>query len=309
MTQSDDAALEEGGVPSATGLVAIAVLAAIWGLSIPFTKLGLETLPPMTLTALRFATALPPLFLLSLRKGLPMQALPRVALLGVIGISVGQVAQTLGIEGTSASVGAILSATIPLFVVIFATLRLRQRVTVRQMVGLLVAFAGIAIVASSSGGDTESAAQTSIAGVSWMLVSSVAIAFYYVWSVEVTRDYGTPAVAAWSTAFGLLALLPWTVWETSRVPVVLTLQGMAVAAYLGVFVTAAGLYLWLFLLRTVPAVVATSVQYLHPIIGIMVGAAMFGDRLGLLFAIGVALILGGLALVVVVVPPRRTSDS
>lgn len=289
--------------PALASVGAIVTLAVIWGLSIPFTKLGLETLPPLTLTALRFATALPPLFLLSMRRRLPARALPRVALLGIIGISVGQVAQTLGIEGTSASVGAILSATIPVFVVVFAALRLRQKVTPRQMLGLVAAFAGIALIASGAGGDAASTSRNSVAGVLWMLLSSVAIAFYYVWSVELTRDYGTPAVATWSTAFGLLALLPVAGWEMSRVTVHLTTEGFAVSAYLGVFVTAAGLYLWLHLLRTVPAVIATSVQYLHPVIGILVGAAMFEDSLGLSFAIGVSLILGGLALVVT--PSRR----
>lgn len=280
----------------ASSLGAILLLAVIWGLSIPLTKLGLETLPPMTLTTLRFATALPVMFVLSLRQRLPLSAVPRVALLGIIGISVGQVAQTFGIEGTSASVGAILSATIPVFVVAFAALRLRQIVTLRQLFGLLAAFAGIALVAIAAGGETAAVQQSSLSGIVWMIVSSIAIAFYYVWSVELTRDYGTPAVAAWSTLFGFLALLPWTVTEALSGPVSLTAQGLAVAVYLGVFVTAAGLFLWLYLLRTVPAVVATSVQYLHPVIGIVVGSAIFGDTLGMAFAAGVVLILGGLAL-------------
>lgn len=280
---------------------AILVLALIWGLSIPLTKLGLESLPPLTLTALRFASALPPLFLLAFRQRLPKKALPRVALLGLIGISIGQVAQTLGVGGTSASVGAILSATIPVFVVVFAALRLRQRVTTRQMLGLFLAFAGIALVATGSDGGGPS--QNTLTGIVWMLVSSVAIAFYYVWSVELTQEYGTPAVAAWSTLFGLIALLPWTFWELSGVKPGLNPVNISIAAYLGVFVTAIGLYLWLYLLRTVPAVVATSVQYLHPIIGIIVGAMMFGDGLGLPFGLGVTLILSGLALVVA--PEKR----
>lgn len=280
----------------ASSVGAILLLAVIWGLSIPLTKLGLETLPPMTLTALRFATALPVMFALTLRQRLPLSAIPRVALLGIIGISVGQVAQTFGIEGTSASVGAILSATIPVFVVAFAALRLRQIVTPRQLLGLLAAFAGIAVVAMASGGEAAPVQQSSLTGIVWMIVSSIAIAFYYVWSVELTRDYGTPAVAAWSTLFGFLALLPWTVTEALSEPVILTAKGFAVAVYLGVLVTAAGLFLWLYLLRTVPAVVATSVQYLHPVIGIVVGAAIFGDTLGMAFAAGVVLILGGLAL-------------
>lgn len=281
---------------------AILVLALIWGLSIPLTKLGLESLPPLTLTALRFASALPLLFLLSLRQRLPRRALVRVALLGLIGISIGQVAQTLGVVGTSASVGAILSATIPVFVVVFAALRLRQRVTALQMVGLVLAFGGIALVAAGS--EDDGLSRNTLTGIVWMLLSSVAIAFYYVWSVELTEEHGTPAVAAWSTLFGFIALLPWTIWELSGARPDLTPLNIGVAAYLGVFVTAVGLYLWLYLLRTVPAVVATSVQYLHPIIGILVGAMMFGDTLGLPFGLGVTLILSGLALVVV--PARRS---
>lgn len=295
------AALEPKPAPGRREIVAILALAAIWGLSIPLTKLGLATTPPLTLTAMRFAAALPPLFLLSRGRLPPRPALLRVFLLGVVGISVGQVAQTLGIEGTSASVGAILSATIPIFVVMFAALRLRQRVTPRQMLGLLAAFGGIALVAAGSG-EGAAAGRTTLAGVGWMLLSSVAIAFYYVWSVELTRDYGTPTVAAVSTLAGLLALAPFAAWEMAHTPVTLTTSGLAVAAYLGVLVTAAGLYLWLYLLNTVEAVVATTVQYLHPIIGIVVAAFMFGDALGASFAVGVGLILGGLALALA---PRR----
>jgi drug/metabolite transporter (DMT)-like permease len=257
----------------------------------------------MTLTALRFAVAVPLLFIFAFRRRLSMLALPRIALLGIIGISVGQVAQTFGVAGTSASVGAILSATIPVFVVIFAALRLGQNVTRRQMLGLVAAFLGIALVASAPGAGIP-AVESTPSGIIWMLVSSIAIAFYYVWSFELTRQYGAPAVAAWSTLFGFLALLPWTAWEMSRVPVRPTVEGLAVAAYLGVFVTAAGLFLWLRLLRTVPAVIAASVQYLHPVVGIVVAAAMFGDDLGLFFAGGVVLILGGLALVAAPGRPR-----
>lgn len=64
--------------------------------------------------------------------------------------------------------------------------------------------------------------------------------------------------------------------------------------YLGIMVT----LLWLYLLRTVPARVAASVQYLQPIFGIAAASAMFDDQLGLMFAADVVLILGGLALAV-----------
>lgn len=273
------------------------LLAVMWGLSIPTTKLGLETLPPLTLTAMRFAIAVPLLFLFAAgRQRLAWRALPRAAALGILGIGVGQVAQAFGIQGTAASVGTIISATIPVFVVVFAALRLKQPVTGRQKIGLLAAFAGIALVAFGHG--QGEVLRSSVSGAAWMLLSAAAIAFYYVWSVELTRDYGTAAVAAWSTLFGFLALLPWAGWEARHTPVHVTAQGVGVAAYLGVMVSVAGLFLWLHILRTVPTPVAASVQYLQPVFGIAAASAMFGDRLGALFAMGVVLILGGLALAV-----------
>ncbi|MGA0598058.1 DMT family transporter [Enterovirga sp. CN4-39] len=291
-----------GGLPgglSARSVAAMLLLAVMWGLSIPVTKLGLETMPPLTLTALRFVVAVPLLFLLVVgRQRLPWRAFPSVAALGILGISVGQVAQSFGVQGTSASAGTIISATIPVFVVIFAAFRLKQAVTARQQVGLVAAFAGIALVAIGNGPEGAQAASTSLSGAVWLLLSAVAVAFYYVWSVELTDEFGTTTVAAWSTLVGFLAMLPFAAWEASHTPFHVTAQALWAGAYLGVAVTVAGLFLWLHLLRTVPARVAASVQYLQPVVGILAASLMFGDRLGLFFALGVLLILGGLGLAV-----------
>ncbi|PZP38522.1 MAG: EamA family transporter, partial [Azospirillum brasilense] len=190
------------------------LLAVMWGLSIPVTKLGLQTTDPMTLTAMRFAVAVPLLlFLVVGRQPLPWRALPRVAGLGVVGIGVGQVAQTFGVAGTSASVGTIISATIPIFIVVFAALRLGQAVSGWQRLGMLAAFGGIALVALGQDHGAAAASSSSLGGGACVLLSAVAVAFYYVWSVELTREFGTASVAAWSTLFGFVALLPWAGWE------------------------------------------------------------------------------------------------
>src|SRR5215471_2831100 len=284
---------------SVKSVSAMLLLVVMWGLSIPLTKLGLLTLPPLTLTALRFVIAMPLLCLCAMgRPRLPWRALPNVAALGVVGIGVGQGAQALGVEGTSASVGTLISATIPVFVVMFAAVRLRQPVTGRQQVGLLVAFLGMALVASGHGQETGVALDASLVGAAWMLLSALAIALYYVWSVELSHAYGTTTVAAWSTSCGFMALLPLAGWEMWHAPIHLTAQAVAVAVYLGVVVTVAGMFLWLHLLRTVPARVAAGVQYLQPVVGIAAASAMFGDELGPRFAAGVVLIFSGLALAV-----------
>lgn len=278
---------------------AMLLLAIIWGLSIPITKLGLETIPPITLTAMRFLVAVPLFLILAAgRLRVPWQAVPSIIALGVMGITLGNVAQSFGVQGTSASAGTIISATIPIFIVIFAAIRLKQPVAGRQWIGLVVAFAGIALVAVGSGSSVDDITRTTAAGVAWMLVSAVAIAFYYIWSAELTEKYGTLPVAAWNALAGLIAILPLAGWELAHEPVQITMQGIWTIVYLGVMVTVAGLLFWLYLLRTVPARIAASVQYLQPVFGIAAASAIFGDQLGLMFAVGVILILGGLALAV-----------
>ena len=281
--------------PSLTwrSMASMALLAVMWGLSIPLTKLGLQDTSPTTLTALRFAFAVPPLMAYVIgRHPLTRRALPRVLGLGIVGIFIGQVAQALGVAGTSASIGTIVSATIPIFIVLFAAIRLRQTVTALQKVGIAAAFAGIAVVALGRGGGVEATPS----GVGFMLLSALAIAFYYVWSVELTHEFGVATVAAWSTLFGFLALVPWAGWLALHEPFAPSMTSLAVAAYLGLVVTVAGLFLWLGILRTVPARIAAAVQFLQPLVGVAVAAAIFGDRLGLTFGIGVVVVLVGLGL-------------
>lgn len=278
---------------------AMLLLAVMWGLSIPITKLGLETIPPLTLTALRFLVAVPLFLLLAAgRLRIPWRAAPSVIALGVMGITLGNVAQSFGVQGTSASVGTIISATIPIFIVILATIRLKQPVAQRQWIGLLAAFGGIALVAIGSGSGVNDLSRTTAAGVGWMLVSAAAIAFYYIWSAELTEKFGTLPVASWNALAGLVAILPLAGWELAYEPLRITTQAVWAIAYLGIMVTVAGLLLWLYLLRAVPARVAASVQYLQPVFGIAAASFLFGDRLGLMFAAGVMMILGGLALAV-----------
>jgi drug/metabolite transporter (DMT)-like permease len=284
---------------SAMSLGGMLLLAIVWGLSIPITKVGLETIPPLTFTAMRFLVAVPLLLILAAR-GLwvPWQAVPSIIALGVMGITLGNVAQSFGVQGTSASVGTIISATIPIFIVIFAAMRFKQPVAGRQWIGLLAAFAGIALVAVGSGAGVSDISKTTVAGVAWMLVSAVAIAFYYIWSAELTNIYGTLPVAAWNALAGFVAILPLAGWEVAHTPMQITMHAVWATVYLGVMVTVAGLLLWLYLLRAVPARVAASVQYLQPVIGIAAASFLFGDQLGLMFAAGVVLIFGGLALAV-----------
>jgi hypothetical protein len=108
-------------------LFGLLALCLIWGPSISATKLGLQFFPPLMLAACRYAAAAPFFALFLIGRPRPSRrALLGMAILGVIGIDIGQVAQILGVQQTEASVATVISATIPIFVVVLASWRSRD---------------------------------------------------------------------------------------------------------------------------------------------------------------------------------------
>jgi O-acetylserine/cysteine efflux transporter len=307
MTRPDPA--PSGGL--ARPLAALVVLAIVWGGSIPLTKLGLRDIPPLTLTALRFVVAAPCFaWLLRGRRLPPPRASAAAAALGLLGIGVGQVAQTLGVRLTPASVATVVSALIPVFVVALAALRLRQPITALHTAGLTAALAGVALVA---GGDPRvlvtafnmsghraaraaSAPQTGLEGVALVLLSTVAVALYYVLTVELIEEYPVVTIVALSSLAGAAALIPAAVWELGHVPMRVTAAGIGVVLYLALFVTVAGLWVWFVALTRLPARIPAALQYIQPVVGVLASAALFGDRLDIWFWSGTGLVLAGIGL-------------
>jgi drug/metabolite transporter (DMT)-like permease len=278
----------------ARAMAGLAALVVVWGLSIPLTKLALAETGPLTLTALRYVVAVLCFAgVLAAHRVPPAGALWRMAALGALGIGIGQVTQALGVQRANASVATVLSALIPLLVVVFAVVRLRQPVRPAHVAGLLLAIVGVALVA---GGGPASPGGGGFAGEALMLVSAVAVALSYVMMAELTAAHGAAVVSAWSSLAGLVLLLPAAGFELAADPRWPGLTGLAVVLYLGVLVSAVGLWLWLWLLRVVPARIAAGAQYGQPLVGVGASALLFGDVLGLGFVAGTALVLAGVAL-------------
>lgn len=291
-------------------LGALLLLAIVWGGSIPMTKVGLRDIPPLTLTALRYLVAAPCfLWLLRRRRLPPARACAAAAALGLLGIGIGQLAQTLGVRETPASVATVVSALIPVFVVALAAVRLRQPIRGVQIAGLAAAFAGVALVA---GGDPRALAASLglrgvhagapplapgvLGGVGLILLSAVAVALYYVLSVELIERHSVVTVAALSSLAGAAALVPAAAWELGHAPVRVTASGAAVVLYLALLVTVAGLWVWFGALTRLPARIPAALQYLQPIVGVGASAVLFGDRLDTWFWSGTGLVLAGVAL-------------
>jgi O-acetylserine/cysteine efflux transporter len=280
----------------AGSLGALLFLAMIWGGSVPLIKLGLRDFPPLTLTALRYLVAAPFFVLLLRDQPLPpARGLMQAAALGLLGVGVGQVSQTLGVGQTSASVATVISATIPILVVILAAVRLAQPIRPRQAIGLGTAFAGVLIVATGGPRHLGALLATPAArGDGLVALSALAISLYYVLSVELIEQYSVITVAALTSVAGACALAPVSAWELQHAAVRLTAVGIGVVCYLAVLVTVVGIMIWLHALHHLPASVVAVLQYLQPLIGVSASAMLFHDPLGLWFGVGTGLVLLGI---------------
>jgi O-acetylserine/cysteine efflux transporter len=283
-----------GVVGEGLPLLGLAVLVVIWGLSVPAMKLGLRSLPPFTLAALRYLVAAPCFVLFLLGRPLPPpRLLLAMIVLGAIGVDLGQATQILGVSRTSAALATVITATIPLFTVVLASLKLGQTLAPRHMAGLALALGGVGCAAL---GRPDALAAGGLAGDALLLVCSVSIASYYVLGTALAIRSTALDVAAWSSLAGLPGLVLLAGIELRHAPFHPSPSGIAVVLYLGLLTTVAGMWLWLTGMRRLPARIAASTQYLQPLVGVAASAAVFGDRIGLVFGLGTALVLGGIAL-------------
>jgi drug/metabolite transporter (DMT)-like permease len=292
-----------GGVPRAAAgqaiwIAALAVLAVVWGGSVPATKLGLAAFPPLTLTTLRYVAAAPAFGLLLIgRRRPPPRALFAMAALGIVGIGGGQLLQSLAISQTTASAATVISAFIPMLVVVLAALRLKQSLRARHVAGLAAAFLGVLLVAVGDPRNLGAVVATSaFAGDILMLGCSFLVAFYYVFSAELVARYGAIVVAGWTSLAGAVAMLPLMAAELRLEPVHPSLLGLGCVLYLALLVTVGGIWLWLQAMAHVPARVAASMQYLQPLVGVGLSALLFGEPLDAWFIAGTACVLLGILL-------------
>ena len=132
-------------------LCALAVI-VIWGLNFVVMKLGLQTLSPMVLGALRFMVASLPFLLFVRPPQLPWGYVVAYGLaqgLGQFGLLF------LGLRwGMTAGMASVVMQTQAFFTVILAVSLLGERAKPMQWWGLVLAFAGLIVIAAGHGEGT-----------------------------------------------------------------------------------------------------------------------------------------------------------
>ena len=273
--------------------VAIAVMiAAIWGVNFVAIDVGLDSLPPLLFAALRFAAAAFPAVLFVRRPAIPWRWF---ALIG-LPLGVGQ----FGLLFTSMHLGmpAGLSSLVvqaqALFTAIFAALMLRERPRRAQLTGIVVAFAGIAVIGLSLGQGSPLFAFTlcvAAAGM-WGLANI---------GIRKAQPPDAFAFIVWVSLVPPLPLLALSMItegprEDLHAITHISAGGLGALAYIAFLSTLVGYGAWGWLLRRYDAGQVAMYSLLVPPFGMSSAALFLGERITLTDTMAAVLIVGGVAL-------------
>ena len=291
-------------VGALSGLIA----ASIWGGMYVVSDVVLDVVPPATLLLIRYAIALPVLWIaarISHTRGIQRADWPLLALTAFVGFGVSLLAQFAGTKLSTAAAGALITSATPAFIVLFAWLILHERASGRQWIGLGIASVGVLVVSLLGDQPATEAATNPLLGNLLLIVAAVSWALYSVLVKVNAQKYTALAITLAVTALGIPIIAPVAVIElhtqsigTITLPVVLGLL------YIGIASTAIAFFLWNKSFELLDAATASLFFFAQPVVGALLSAIFLGQTLGWSFIVGGGLILLGALLGMMT--PRNT---
>jgi drug/metabolite transporter (DMT)-like permease len=278
---------------------AVLLLAAIWGASYLFIKVGVRDFQPATLMSLRLVIAFVPLFVfVAVTRGGIRRAAREIASVWRVGLVLGLLSAAVpftlvafGEKHIDSGVAGVAQASLPVFTALLALkLKPSERATGQRIAGIALGLVGVGVLTGVDPGNGWWA----VVGTLAVVFSSVSYAAGGLFGQTQTASIPGPVLAAATTFYGAIVLLPWGLTELpSHPPGWKSVASLLALALLG---TAAAQLLLFHVLRLHGAAKVSLVTYLMPPFAIFYGATILGEPLRWSALAGLGLILLGVAL-------------
>lgn len=278
-------------MPFSHVLLALCVI-AIWGINFVVIQIGLRELPPILLTFLRFFFAAFPAVFFIKRPQIPFKMLFAYAML-MFTLDFAFLFSGM-YAGVSSGIASLTLQTQVFFTAILAIIFLKEKLTLWQILGALVAFSGIGLVAINTGGDVNTLGLLLVefAALSWAggnLVSKK------IGKVDMFSLVVWGSLVAWPPLLLLSFILEHGKWSIESILNVSWLT-IGSVAYLVYPVTLFGFAIWSWLLSRHAASTVAPFTLLVPIFGfsssaLILGEGMQGWKIGAGFLIVFGLVI------------------
>ncbi|MCB8747448.1 DMT family transporter [Rhodoferax sp. U2-2l] len=285
-------------LPKKPWLLEFLLLAALWGASFLFMRLGAAEFGPLPTAGIRVGIAalfLLPLLLARRQGSTLMVHWRKILFLGLLNSGLPFACYAYALLAISTGLSSLLNATVPLFGALVAWVWLKDRPHGLKIIGLLIGFVGVAMLAWGKASFKPDASGLSSG---WAVVACLVACLCYGISASYTKRYlgGVPSlvVATGSQIGATLGLALPTVWLWPAVMPGAT-AWLALLA-VGVLCTGVAYVLYFRLIEKMGAAASLTVTFLIPVFAVFYGVLLLGESVTSWMLICGAVILCGTAL-------------
>lgn len=288
----------------------IGLVVVVWAVNFIAAKIGLRYLPAVTMASFRVTIAglcMVPAYLIcsqlpafadarrARQQGFTRRDLWTFVYLGFFGVVVNQMCFTMGLRYTSVGHAAVIVGMGPIYTLVLAVLFRLERATWHKVVGMAIAFAGVAVLASENGISPRS---PSLLGDAITMTGSIGFATYAVLGKRVAGKYDALTMAAFNHFAGAIIILPVALHQARAMGPIsrwraVPWQGWTALLYMGLCSSALAYILYFWLLRYLEASQLAAFTYLLPVLAVILGIVLLGERGSVLQIVGGGLALGG----------------
>ena len=287
-------------------LALLLLLATLWGASYTFIKVGVATIPPITLIAAR--TAIAAALLLAIMRWrcvrMPRDAATwrRFLFQACLNSVIPWTLLAWGERSLDAGLSTILNSTSPIFT-FFLTLAVarHEKPTARKLFGVAAGMAGICLIVGVQ----------ALFGIGEQFTAQIVIviaALCYAGAAIFSRGFGKLdpiAPAAGSLICGAVILIPISLVIDRPWTLAPSVDSLLALVGLSVFSTAFAFMIYFRLIQTIGSVGTTAQAYLRVPVGVVLGVLFLGESLTSTAWIGLACVVVGVA--AMTIPARKTA--
>lgn len=245
---------------------------SIWGGMYVVVKVLVEVIPPLELVWIRYLIALVALVTIGLitrqKWQIRRQHYLLLLLISLVGYVTSIVAQETGTMLSTAQMGAIITATTPSFMVVFASLILKEWLTKRKMLSVSLATIGVLAIIG-----IDDLNVSSMLGRMSLLIAALTWALMSVLFKKMPEEYSPIMVTAYATLIAIVVLSPVVLPRLQHIDLERVFNPPIIGGllYLGVISTSLVFLLWSRGLRLLNASSGGVFFFFQPLVGALLG--------------------------------------
>ncbi|HHT7190115.1 TPA: DMT family transporter [Bacillus cereus] len=277
------------------GAICLSLAASIWGGMYVVSKYVLDYIPPLTLVWLRFIIAFAALYMILkiAEKKQKKKATIRkkdwllFAWIGFIGYFISITCQFIGTKLSDAHTGSLVTSATPAFMVIFAAIILKEKLTARRLLSTIIATIGVIIVI---GWDIEIGSY--FIGTIILVGAAITWALLSIYVKIASVKFSSLVITTYAIFFSLFFITPFMIWEFQSTSIEhMNMYVILGVLYLGIVSTAGAFFLWNKGLELMDASIGSLFFFFQPIVGSLLGWLLLNETLNMNFFIGGILII------------------